>query len=98
MEMKNVQWNFAKFLFGEFAMGKCVLLTAISRWLKEKPQNCPKWLPVDVVDKNFWKRIQDKIKQVEEEKILCDRILPLGKSEYFEHILLPYCKKQSQAE
>ena len=66
-----------------------------------KPKNCPDWLSVDVVDKIFRKRVQEEIKRHKQENknwenALSSGLQPLaGKSEYFNHILLPYCKQQS---
>ncbi len=65
----------------------------------EKPKGFPNWLPADVVDKDFWKCVQDKIKQHKskdkEWKNRLSSLQPLSEKSYFEHILLPHCKEKS---
>ncbi|WP_424946757.1 protein NO VEIN domain-containing protein [Candidatus Spongiihabitans sp.] len=65
----------------------------------EKPKGFPNWLPVDVVDKDFWKCVQGEIKQHKskdkEWKNRLSSLQPLSEKSYFEHILLPHCKEQS---
>ncbi len=71
---------------------------------KEKPIDCPKWLPVDVIDGSFLKSIERMGKRFQkkdsgwEDYLKRFNIYPLGSvQEYFDHILLPYCEKQPTA-
>ena len=68
--------------------------------VREKPKDCPDWLPVDVVDKDFWTCVQVKINQRKKEdenwKNQLASLQPLSdKTSYFKHILLSHCKEQS---
>ncbi len=69
----------------------------------EEPQYCPDWLTLDVVGKDFVKRItkeeQLHRKNNKEWKnaLVDSKIEPLRKKkELFDNILLPYCKDESQ--
>jgi len=66
---------------------------------KKKPKNCPDWLPVHIVDHGFLRLVEKEKKRREEngdwEDALSGEVAPLAsKREYFDHILLPYCKKK----
>ncbi len=66
-----------------------------------KPKDLPKWLTVDIVDRSFVRRIKERIKSLEADSswkngLSENGVAPLGKLiEYFNHILLPYCKDKS---
>jgi len=69
-----------------------------------KPKGLPKWLRIDVIDKNFRRLIQNEIEQHQEacedwEDALSRSLqLPENKQGYFNHILLPYCRKLTLEE
>ena len=69
-----------------------------------KPKILRHWLPVDVIDKRFRELVQDEIKQHKEEDESWENALsgslqlPENKQGYFNHILLPYCRKLTPEE
>ncbi len=69
----------------------------------EEPKYCPDWLTLDVIHKDFKEKLEKEERLHEENRkdwrnVLDDRkIGPLRKEkEFFDDILLPYCKEKSQ--
>ncbi|MGR3914999.1 MAG: DUF3883 domain-containing protein [Gammaproteobacteria bacterium] len=69
---------------------------------EKKPENFPDWLPVHIVDHGFLRLVKKEKWRREKNEgwkdALSGEVAPVRKREYFDHILLPYCKKQSSGE
>ncbi len=69
-----------------------------------KPQDLPSWLSVEIVNKGFGEIIQKEIMRRKKEEpnwenALPDSLRPPERTQdYFNHILLPYCKKLTDDE